>query len=89
MADLGVFYTLGVALVFAGIVVVIIAIIRASVDGKGKTKSETHAAGVILIGPIPLVFGTDKQSVKFILALTLAVTVVVLVMLIVYYLLLR
>jgi uncharacterized protein (TIGR00304 family) len=49
--------------------------------GKGKVKG----AGVIMIGPIPIIFGTDKKSVKSVLALSLALTIALIVALIVYY----
>ena len=52
---------------------------------RGKVRS----AGVIMIGPIPIIFGTDKKSVKAVLALALAVTIVVLIVIIVNYWLLR
>jgi uncharacterized protein (TIGR00304 family) len=38
-----------------------------------KTKSETKGAGVILIGPFPMIFGTDKQSVKVLLVLAIII----------------
>jgi len=90
MTDLGFFYSVGVALVIAGIVVIIAAVIVASAGGKHRDEEgETHAAGVIMIGPVPIVFGTDKKAVKSVLALTLAVMVVAAVVLVIYYLLLR
>jgi uncharacterized protein (TIGR00304 family) len=90
MADLTVFYSVGIALVVVGFIVIIAAIILASVGGKRQEKEgETHAAGVIMIGPIPIIFGTDKKAVKSVLALTLAVMVVAAVVLVIYFLLLR
>jgi len=85
--DFAVFYALGVALIFAGIVVIIAAIIIASArsDGKGKVK----AAGVIMIGPIPIIFGTDKKSVKTVLVLALALVIALIIAMLVYYWLLR
>jgi len=52
-------------------------------DGKGKVKG----AGVILIGPIPIIFGTDKKSVKTILWLALALTVALIVATVIFWLL--
>ena len=85
--DFAVFYALGVALIFAGIVVIIAAIIIASArsDGKGKVKG----AGVIMIGPIPIIFGTDKKSVKTVLVLALALVIALIIAMLVYYWLLR
>ena len=58
-----VFYALGIALVVVGVIVIVAAIILASMGGKAK-KGKVHGAGVIMIGPIPIIFGTDKKSVK-------------------------
>ena len=85
--DASVFYTLGFVLIVVGIVVVVSAIILASVGGAKKGK--VHAAGVVMIGPIPIIFGTDKKSVKSVLVLALALTIVVLIIIVVNYWLLR
>ena len=85
--DLTVFYALGIALVVVGIIVIVAAIILASIGGAKKGK--VQGAGVIMIGPIPIIFGTDKKSVKAVLALALALTIVVLIITVVYYWLLR
>ena len=87
------FYAVGFALVIAGIVLIVAALIRASTrrgqsekgEGEREGESHVHGAGVIMIGPIPIIFGTDKKSVKTVLALTLALSIVFLVILIIYY----
>jgi len=62
MADLTFFYSMGFALVIVGILVIIAAIILAALGGKRQgEQGEVHAAGVIMVGPIPIVFGTDKR----------------------------
>ena len=87
MADLAVFYALGIVLVVVGVIIIIIALIRASTGGEEKGK--VRGAGVVMIGPIPIIFGTDKKSVKEVLALALALVVVMLIVLVIYYWLLR
>jgi uncharacterized protein (TIGR00304 family) len=89
MFDVAVFYGVGLAFIVVGIVVVVLAIIVASTRRTKDGKSETHAAGVIMIGPIPIIFGTDKKSVKTVMALALTLSVVALIVLLVYYWLLR
>jgi uncharacterized protein (TIGR00304 family) len=84
--DPTVFYKIGIALVVVGVIVVVAAIILLS-NGNVK-KGKVHGAGVIMIGPIPIIFGTDKKSVKFVLVIGLALTIVVLIITI-YYLLMR
>ena len=85
--NFAVFYALGVALIFVGIIVIIAAIIVASARGAGKGK--VKGAGVIMIGPIPIIFGTDKKSVKTVLVLALALVVALIIAMVVYYFLLR
>jgi uncharacterized protein (TIGR00304 family) len=85
--DLAVFYGFGIALVVVGIIIIVAAIIVASMGGAKKSK--LHGAGVIMIGPIPIIFGTDKKSVKAVLALALALIIVVLIIIAVNYWLLR
>ena len=80
-------YALGVALIFVGVLVIVVAVILLSVSGakKGKIKG----GGVIIIGPVPIIFGTDTKSLKAVLLLSLALTVLLVVAMVVYYLLLR
>jgi len=82
MADLTVLYSLGIALIVAGVIVIVLALIRASTGGDKEAK--VRGAGVIMIGPIPIIFGTDK-SVEEVLVLALALAVVMLIVFAVYY----
>ena len=83
--NLALLYAIGLALIFAGIIV-IVAVIAASARGAGKGK--VKAAGIIMIGPIPIIFGTDKKSVKTVLALALAFTVAAIIAMVLFYFLL-
>jgi len=74
-------------LVALGIIIVIIAIIIASTGAAGKGK--VKGAGVIMIGPIPIIFGTDKKLVKSVLTLALALTITLVIATVIYYWLLR
>lgn len=87
MIDSTALYTFGIALVFVGVLIIIIAVILLSISGakKGKVKG----GGAIIIGPVPIIFGTDKESLKTVLFLSLALTVMLVVAMIMYYLLLR
>ena len=87
MIDAGALYALGIALVFVGVLIIIVAVILLSVSGakKGKVKG----GGAIIIGPVPIIFGTDEKSLKTVLLLSLALTVMLVVAMVVYYLLLR
>jgi uncharacterized protein (TIGR00304 family) len=85
--DIAIFYVFGIALIVVGILVIAAATIL-SYRGSIK-KNKVHGAGVIMIGPIPIIFGTDKKSVKAVLTLALALTIIVLIVIVLHYWLLR
>ncbi len=64
------------ALVIMGFILAAIAVMAASgVARNGKH----HAAGILLIGPIPIMFGTDRESVKILAVLAVVLILIVLV----------
>jgi len=80
--------SLGIALVFVGMFVILVAVILlflASVRGKGKVRG----GGAIIIGPVPIIFGTDKESIKTILLLSLALTIVLVIAMVIFHVMLR
>jgi uncharacterized protein (TIGR00304 family) len=87
MADGGALYALGIVLIFTGVLVIISVVLLLSVLSarKGKLKG----GGAIIIGPVPIIFGTDKKSLKTVLLLSLALTVLLVVAMVIHYLLLR
>jgi len=87
MANADVLYALGLTLVFVGVLVIVLAVLLLSVlNGKnGKVKG----GGAVIIGPVPIVFGTDKESLRTVVLLSLVLTVLLVVAMIVYYFLLR
>ena len=85
--DSAALYALGIALIFVGVLIIVIAVFWLSVSGTGKGK--VKGGGAVIIGPFPIVFGTDKKSLKTVLLLSLALTVMLVVAMVVYYLLLR
>ena len=87
MIDSGVLYALGIALIFVGILIIVIAVVLLFISSAGK--GEVKGAGAIIIGPVPIIFGTDKRSVKTLLLLSLTLTVLLVVAMVVYYMLLR
>jgi len=81
-------YGLGIALILAGMIVILAAILLfflSNIRGKGKIKG----GGVILIGPFQIVFGTDKESVKKILLLSLVLTILLIILMVIFYFVLR
>jgi len=68
-------------------VIVGVAMFRIFISGGQTQKKEgreedgerrVRGGGVIVIGPVPIVFGTDKQSVKVLLVLAIVLVVLLL-----------
>ena len=74
MAD-NVIFTVGLLLALAGfavgILTFIIAVLR-SARGAGRVRG----GGVVMIGPVPIVFGTDKESTRILILLAIILMVV-------------
>jgi len=74
-------WNVGAALVFAGFVLSLIAVVLllfSSLRGK-KVGGKVRGGGVVVIGPFPIVFGTDKESAKILLLLSIALIALLLV----------
>ena len=88
LLNAGTLYALGIALIFIGVLFIIVAIVLISVSGA-KSEGRVRGGGVIMIGPIPIIFGTDRKSLKTVVLLSLALTVLAIVAMTFYYLLFR
>ena len=82
----------GFALVFVGVLIMIVAAIFMYLFG-GRRKDETletagevRGGGAIIIGPIPIIFGTDKKSIKTILLVSITLTVLLIILAVIVYL---
>jgi uncharacterized protein (TIGR00304 family) len=62
MIDPGALYALGIALIFIGVLIIVLAALLLSVLSAKKEK--VKGGGAIIIGPVPIIFGTDKKSLK-------------------------
>ncbi|MGQ9566345.1 MAG: TIGR00304 family membrane protein [Candidatus Bathyarchaeales archaeon] len=81
MFDWSLLDTVGFVLVIAGFAITFLAaVLLALQTAITKGKSETKGGGVIVVGPFPIVFGTDKETVKILLALSILLTVLVIVL---------
>ncbi len=79
-------YAIALVLIIVGIVIIVLAVL-ASAGKSGKTEGEgkVKGAGVIMIGPIPIIFGTDKKSVKTVITLALGLTIALIILYLLYY----
>jgi len=70
-------FTLGFFLVLVGVAITFVAgILMALRQAKG---ARAKGGGVVLIGPFPIVFGSDARTVKVLILLTILLMIVVLV----------
>ncbi|MFQ6065515.1 MAG: DUF131 domain-containing protein [Candidatus Bathyarchaeia archaeon] len=71
-------FAVGFVLLVAGFIIafaVALLLVLKAVREKGRVRG----GGVVMIGPFPIVFGTDKESVKVLLLLSIVLIVLVLV----------
>jgi uncharacterized protein (TIGR00304 family) len=68
-------FEIGFGLTIAGILVAFAAVILLLVSGK-KGDSRVRGGGILLVGPIPIIFGTDRQSVKVLILVAIASIVI-------------
>jgi len=66
------------ALVIMGFILAAIAVIIIAASGVARS-GKPRAAGILLIGPIPIMFGTDRESVKILAVLAIVLILIVLV----------
>jgi len=64
-------FEIGFGLTLVGLLVAFAAIILMITSGR-KGERQVRGGGVLFIGPIPIIFGTDNQSVKVIMLLVIA-----------------
>jgi len=77
-------FSIGVFLFFAGFFIALVAVILlvfATMRGKGKFRG----GGAVIVGPFPIVFGTDRESIKILLLLSMALIVLVLIVMVIYH----
>jgi len=83
--DAEMLFGLGFALIFAGILITLIAVILLFVSSV-RAKGEVKGGGVIIVGPFPIIFGTDKESIKTVLLLSITLTILLAIVTVIFYL---
>jgi len=73
-------WSIGFWLIVLGVAVSFIAVLWLVFSGVKSGKGKVKGGGVIIIGPIPIVFGTDKKSLKLILVLSIVLVVLLLIL---------
>jgi len=76
--------SIGMILILAGFIIIFLAIVLMffmNIRDKGKFKG----GGAVIIGPFPIIFGTDKESVKTLLLLAVILIILMLFVMVFYY----
>ncbi len=68
----------GIIFIIIGFVLLFIYFIYEIFKATKEKKTEVKGGGVVLIGPIPIIFGTDVESVKFVIILAIILLIVAL-----------
>jgi uncharacterized protein (TIGR00304 family) len=79
MYDQSLLFTLGFILIFFGFAVALLAILLLFFK-RVRLYGKTRGGAIVLIGPLPLVFGTDKETVKMLLVLAIVLMILVIVL---------
>jgi len=70
-------FNIGFLLALAGFALAIAAIFVAILRSAKKT-GQVRGGGVVMIGPVPIVFGTDKKSARILMLLGIVLMIVLL-----------
>ncbi len=73
---------LGVILIMLGLFLIVFWIISRSIleDSGEKTKENVKAGGVVMIGPVPIIFGSDKKSVLTVMLLAIVLMILAIIL---------
>ncbi len=66
---------LAILLIVLGVVVLIVGFLLILVSALASGRSEVRGGGVVLVGPIPIVFGSDAQTAKWLIVLAMVLTI--------------
>jgi uncharacterized protein (TIGR00304 family) len=68
----------GIGIIFVGLLVVFLATASSGRQSEeGGRRTDVRGGGVILIGPIPIIFGSDAKWASIAIALAIVLVVVV------------
>ncbi len=68
-------FALGFALIIFGFILTFISAVMIFLAGL-RFRGKTRGGGLIMIGPIPIIFGTDERTVKTLIILSIALIII-------------
>lgn len=73
-------WSIGIGLVFVGFIVVFLAVVLLFDKSLRIKGGKVKGGGAVVIGPVPIIFGTDKESVRIILVLSIILVALLLIL---------
>lgn len=70
MAEAASLTLLGLTLIVLGFILIFIAVIMIFFAGI-RTHGKMRGGGLVMVGPIPIIFGTDRETVKTLMILSI------------------
>ena len=70
--------SVGLTLIFAGLALILVAVVWLFARSS-REKGSVKGGGVVVIGPVPIIFGTDKETVKTLLILSIILVALLLI----------
>ena len=74
MIDAANIMILGIVIIFIGFIIILLAVAKTMRGGK------VEAGGVVIVGPIPIVFGTSARATKMVLILAITLTILAIIL---------
>ena len=72
--------TAALLLIVTGVLLMALSILITALRGEEGGESKTEAGGVVLIGPVPIVFGTSQRIAQLTLILAILLTALALLL---------
>lgn len=65
---------IGIIIFISGIILIFIGIILSSLGGADRGETKVEGGGVVLVGPVPIIFGTNARWAVIALILAIVLT---------------
>lgn len=78
----------GLILVILGFVMAFVAVLLIAFRSRG-VSDRSRSAGILLIGPIPIIFGNDRESIKILMVLAIVLVIIFLALMFIPLLVMR
>lgn len=79
MGSLTIWLVIGWLMIAAGIIVSLIAALALFLRAAGRRRARGfRGGGLVMLGPIPIIFGTDKEIIKTLILLSIALIAIAL-----------